>query len=71
MEDVEIVCGNLFSAFRISEQGLNLGWQVGKIALDLDEVLVRAFSLEEVVMMLDELEFVGDYDGFAGLTVFQ
>ena len=39
--------------------------------MDLDEVLVWAGGLEEVVVVLDVLEFVRDYDGVAGLSVFE
>jgi len=42
-----------------------------KVALDFDVVLVWAAGEEEVVVVLDPLEFVGDDDGAAELAVFE
>lgn len=45
--------------------------QVREVALDFDIVLRRAVGAEEVVVVLDVLEFVCDDNRAAGLTILE
>ena len=46
-------------------------FEVGEISLDFDEVLVGAVGKEEVVVVLDPLQFMTDNHRVAELSVFQ
>lgn len=56
---------------RVGAQVSHLVGQVGEVALHFDVVLRIAVGAEEVVVMLDILQFVGDDNGVACLAVFQ
>lgn len=56
---------------RVREQARHRVREVGEVALDFDVVLRGAVGAEQVVVVLDVLQFVGDDDGAAGLAVFE
>lgn len=70
-ESLDRIVGNPLRLGGIGEQVSHLVGQVGEVALDFDVVLRLAVGAEEVVVVLDVLQFVGDDDGVAGLAVFQ
>jgi len=69
-EGLDAVVGDALRGGWVGEERLDLGGQVGEVALDLDEVLVRARGDQKVVVVLDILQLVRDDDGAAGLAVF-
>lgn len=56
--------------FGVVNEGLDLVGEIAEVSLNFDVILFRPGGDEEVVVVLDVLEFVGDYNGFAGLPVF-
>lgn len=45
--------------------------EIGEVALDFDVVLLWSRRDQEVVVVLDELEFMREHDGATGLSVFE
>ena len=70
-ERAHVVVGDVLCGLKVLEQVVHLVREVGEVALDLDVVLLRAGRDQEVVVVLDVLQFVGDDDGATGLSVFQ
>lgn len=67
----DVVVGNALSGLGVLQEMLHLPREVRKVAFDLDVVLLRTRRDEQVVVVLNILQFVGDNNGVAGLTVFQ
>lgn len=70
-EDLHAVVGDALGFFRVVEQVLHGGGEVGEVALDFDKILIGAVAAEEVVVVLDPLQLVRDNDGAAELAVFE
>lgn len=68
---LDAVLGDLARLVGVLEQVGHFLGEVGEVALDLDVVLQRAGGDEEVVVVLDVLQFVNHGDGGAGLAVFE
>lgn len=70
-EHLDVVVGDAFSFFWVIEQVLHGRGEIGKVAFYFDEVLIGAVAAEEVVVMLDPLQFVGHDYRAAELTVLE
>jgi len=70
-EDSDVVIRDALRLLGVRKEIVHGVGQIGEVALDLDKVLLLAGREEEVVVVLDPLEFVRDDDGAAELAVFE
>lgn len=70
-ESLDAIVCNALGLFGVREQIFHGCLEVGKVSFDFDIVLCRTICDEEVVMMLDPLQFVADNYRAAELPVFE
>lgn len=70
-EGLDTVVGDAAGGIGIVDEWLDLVGEIAEVALDFNVVLVGPGRDEEVVVVLDVLEFVRDDDGVAGLAIFE
>ena len=70
-EDLNAVVCDAFCFLGVVEEVLHCGAEVAEVAFYFDEVLVRTIATEQVVVVLDPLQFVRDDHRAAELAVFE
>ena len=67
----DAVVGDSLCFFWMGDKVLDLFLEIGEISFDFNEILIVAVGSEEIVVVLDPLQFVDEDDAMTDLPVFQ
>lgn len=70
-EGFHIIISYALGLLRVQQEVLHSAREIGEVSLDFDIVLLWTGRYQEIMVMLDVLQFMGDEHRWAGLPILQ